>query len=120
MDPKARKKYTHFTLYKHGIDTFNALFRLSKIMGISEKLFSTAGLKDKRGHTTQRVSVYNTDFPTLLKFYKEADRNKEMWIADFKEFQDEKLEVGGLSGNQFGLILRLLSKDDADEIEARV
>lgn len=48
--------------------------------------------------------------PTLLKFYKEADRNREMWISDFKEFQDDKVEVGGLSGNQFGLILRLLNK----------
>lgn len=76
MDPKARKKYTYFTLYKHGIDTLNAVFRLGKAMGITEKLFSTAGLKDKRGHTTQRVSVYNTDMPTLLKFYKEAERNR--------------------------------------------
>jgi len=80
MNPNARQKYTHFKLYKHGIDTFNALFRLSKVMGISNKLFSTAGLKDKRGHTTQLVSVYNTDLLTLKKFYRQADRNREMWI----------------------------------------
>jgi tRNA pseudouridine13 synthase len=76
MDPKARHKYIHFTLYKHGIDTFNAIFRLSRATYISEKLFSTAGLKDKRGYTTQRVSLYNTDLQSLLKFYKEAYRNK--------------------------------------------
>ena len=76
MDPRGRHKYIHFTLYKHGIDTFNALFRLGKATGIPEKLFSTAGLKDKRGHTTQKVSVYNTDASTLAKFYKEAARNK--------------------------------------------
>ena len=76
MNPNARHKYTYFKLYKHGIDTFNALFRLSKVMGISNKLFSTAGLKDKRGHTTQLISVYNTDLPTLKKFYKQADRNR--------------------------------------------
>lgn len=58
--------------------------------------------------------------PTLLKFYKEADRNREMWISDFKEFQDDKVKVGGLSGNQFGLILRLLNKQDGDESVRRV
>ncbi len=76
MNPNARQKYTYFKLYKHGIDTFNAIFRLSKVTGISNKLFSTAGLKDKRGHTTQMVSVYNTDLPSLKKFYKQSDRNR--------------------------------------------
>lgn len=76
MNPNARHKYIHFVLYKHGIDTINAIFRLSKATYIPEKLFSSAGLKDKRGHTTQKVSVYNTDLPSLLKFYGEAGRNK--------------------------------------------
>jgi tRNA pseudouridine13 synthase len=120
MDPKGRHKYVHFTLYKHGIDTFNALFRLSKAIGCSEKIFSTAGLKDKRGHTTQRVSIYNTDVSTLQKFYKQAGRNREIWIEDFSEFQDDKVEVGGLSGNQFGLILRLKDPQDASEMLVRV
>lgn len=80
MNPSARQKHTHFVLYKHGIDTFNAIFRLSKAIHVSDKLFSTAGLKDKRGHTTQKVSVYNTDTTTVSKFYKEAYRNREMWI----------------------------------------
>lgn len=80
MNPNARHKYTYFKLFKHGIDTFNAIFRLSKATGISNKIFSTAGLKDKRGYTTQMVSVYNTDLPSLKKFYKQSDRNREMWI----------------------------------------
>jgi tRNA(Glu) U13 pseudouridine synthase TruD len=80
MNPNSRHKYTHFTLYKHGIDTFNAIFRWTKAIHVSEKLFSTAGLKDKRGHTTQKVSVYNTDNNSISKFYKEAYRNKEIWI----------------------------------------
>jgi len=85
MNPNARKKYTHFVLYKHGIDTFNAIFRLSKAIHVSDKLFSTAGLKDKRGHTTQKVSIYNTDASTLSKFFKEAYRNKEIWIDQIQE-----------------------------------
>lgn len=76
MNPNARHKYTYFKLYKYGLDTFNAIFRLSKATGINNKLFSTAGLKDKRGFTTQMVSVYNTDLNSLKKFYKQSHRNR--------------------------------------------
>ena len=70
MDARGRHRYIHFTMYKYGIDTINAIFRLSKATHLSEKLFSTAGLKDKRGHTTQRVSLYNSQISSLVKFYK--------------------------------------------------
>lgn len=35
-----------------------------------------------------------------------------MWIDDFEECKEAKIEVGGLFGNQFGLILRLLNPTD--------
>lgn len=112
INPNARHKYTYFKLYKNGVDTFNALFRISKITGINNKLFSTAGLKDKRGHTTQLVSVYNTDLPSLQKFYRHWNKNRELWIDDFEELKEEKLSVGSLFGNQFGLVLRMLQAED--------
>jgi tRNA pseudouridine13 synthase len=61
INPAFRNKYTHFILFKSNIDTMGAIFKLSKITGINQKLFSTAGLKDKRGITTQMVSVFNTN-----------------------------------------------------------
>ena len=120
INPNARHKYTYFKLYKYGLDTINAFFRLSKITGVNNKLFSTAGLKDKRGHTTQTVSVYNTDPSLLKRFYKHWEKNQEMWIDDFEELKEEKLSVGRLYGNQFGLVLRMLSPADQEEICARV
>lgn len=54
----------------------SALFKLSKVTGISQKVFSSAGLKDKRGVTTQLVSVYNSDINSLKKFYSQAERNR--------------------------------------------
>ena len=74
--PLSRKKYIYFTLFKSNIDTAGAIFRLSKVTGISQKLFSTAGLKDKRGITTQRVSLYNSDVSNLIKFYQSWEKNK--------------------------------------------
>jgi tRNA pseudouridine13 synthase len=60
INPASRNKYIHFVLFKSNIDTMGAIFKLSKLTGINQKLFSTAGLKDKRGVTTQLVSVFNT------------------------------------------------------------
>lgn len=80
MNPASRHKWTYFKLFKSNIDTNGALFKLSKITGISQKVFSTAGLKDKRGITTQMVAVFNSDIGSLRKFYLQASRNKEMWI----------------------------------------
>jgi tRNA pseudouridine13 synthase len=76
INPAFRNKYTHFILFKSNIDTMGAIFKLSKITGVNQKLFSTAGLKDKRGITTQKVSVFNTNLEMLQKFYAAANRNK--------------------------------------------
>lgn len=76
INPAARHKYIHFILYKSNIDTMGAIFKLSKITGINQKLFSTAGLKDKRGVTTQLISVYNTERTSLEKFYPVAFRTR--------------------------------------------
>jgi tRNA pseudouridine13 synthase len=65
INPASRNKYIHFVLFKSNIDTMGAIFKLSKILGVNQKLFSTAGLKDKRGVTTQMVSVYNTELSML-------------------------------------------------------
>jgi tRNA(Glu) U13 pseudouridine synthase TruD len=42
-----------------------AIYKLSKLTNINQKLFSTAGLKDKRGITMQMISVYNTSLHCL-------------------------------------------------------
>lgn len=44
---------------KSNIDTPGAIFKLSKILNVNPKLFNVAGLKDKRGITTQMVSLFN-------------------------------------------------------------
>ena len=76
LGPNARNKYIHFILFKSNIDTMGAVYRLSKLTGNSQKIFSTAGLKDKRGVTTQMVSVFNSDVKALERFYQHANKNK--------------------------------------------
>lgn len=120
INPAARNKYIHFILFKSNIDTMGAIFRLSKLTGINQKLFSSAGLKDKRGVTTQLISVFNTQLSSLQKFYQAANKNREIWIEGFKQHMDNDIGVGNLFGNQFGLILRLINPNDAEFIAERV
>ena len=43
-----------------------------------------------------------------------------MWIDQIEDCKEEKVEVGGLSGNQFGLVLRLINASDGPEAIRRV
>ena len=89
-------------------------------MNISHKIFSSAGLKDKRGITTQMVSIFNSDINNIKRFFPLAHRNKEMWIDGIKENQDDAIAMGCLFGNQFGLILRLINPAQAEELQKRI
>ena len=51
------KSFLRFTLMKRNMDTINVGILLSKYLSISNKHFQMAGIKDKRGVTTQRCSL---------------------------------------------------------------
>lgn len=105
---KKSNDYIHFKLLKSNIDTMSGLFRLSKILGVNQKLFGAAGLKDKRGITTQLISLYNCEKDVFKKFYKIAFRNKELWVDDIQEHMTYPLALGQLQGNRFGIVIRFL------------
>ena len=50
-----RPKYLHFVLYKENHTTTSAIAALAKALRVKENRFSFAGMKDKRGLTTQQV-----------------------------------------------------------------
>ena len=66
------------------------------------------------------VSVFNSDIKYLERFYQHANKNRQIWISQFQENQENSIGVGDLFGNQFGLILRLIKSEDASKIEERV
>lgn len=93
---------------KSNIDTPGAIFKLSKILNVNPKLFNVAGLKDKRGITTQMVSLFNCEPELFNKFYKVADRTREIWIGEAVPHQQDKVHLGDLSGNKFALCIRFI------------
>ena len=54
--PDQRGKFTAFYLVKRNIDSIQAIRQLSRIIGVSYKRFSYAGIKDRRAVTSQKVS----------------------------------------------------------------
>jgi tRNA pseudouridine13 synthase len=111
--------YIHFTLQKTNRDTQDAIGHLSRLLKVNVKDLSTAGTKDKRGVTVQRVSLKrnnktvediwrlansrngHTNFEHALKERGE----KGIRIADFN-YRRASLELGMLKGNAFVITLR--------------
>ncbi|MFX0080030.1 MAG: tRNA pseudouridine(13) synthase TruD [Candidatus Hermodarchaeota archaeon] len=54
--PDQAGKFTVFYLVKRNLDSIQAIRQLSRVMGVSYKRFSYAGIKDRRAVTSQRVS----------------------------------------------------------------
>ncbi|MFX0170031.1 MAG: tRNA pseudouridine(13) synthase TruD [Candidatus Hodarchaeota archaeon] len=54
--PDQRGKFTAFFMVKRNEDTLQAIRRLSRVVGVSSKRFSFAGIKDRRAVTSQQVS----------------------------------------------------------------
>lgn len=96
--------YLQFTLLKENIDTMQAVQVISKQlhMKTSDSIYYN-GTKDKRGITTQKVTIYRrkpSEFKRFLTFYKPLLR-----IGDFKYVATPD-KLGALAGNRFEIILR--------------
>ncbi|KAI4254904.1 MAG: hypothetical protein LQ352_002832 [Teloschistes flavicans] len=94
--------HVHFSLCKENKEHNEALSIMTKLAHIDRKLFKTAGTKDRRGLTVQRVSVYRVEVGKLIQA---GDRAKGIWIGNY-EFHPQGLQDGDLRGNQFEITLR--------------
>ncbi len=61
--------YVHFTLQKTNRDTQDALQNLARTLHVPVKALSTAGTKDKRGVTVQRVSLRRDAKTVAMMFF---------------------------------------------------
>lgn len=111
--------YIHFTLQKTNRDTQDALAHLSRAIRCNVKEFASAGTKDKRGVTVQRISLKRNN-KTVEDVWKlvnlqngrrtaeEAVKQRGergIRLADFK-YRKAGLDLGMLKGNVFLITLR--------------
>ena len=109
-----KARYVRFALYKENFDTHHALTTLAKVLHVSQKVFSVAGTKDKRGVTVQQVTAYSVP-PSKLVRINAAIR--DIRVGNF-EYVSEELRLGDLQGNRFEIVLRALSTSSVDAVEA--
>ncbi|XP_050540711.1 pseudouridylate synthase 7 homolog [Daktulosphaira vitifoliae] len=106
--PKSRPEYLHFALHKCNMDTTQVVSILSKQLKVKVNMIKHAGTKDKRGNTTQMMSIRRIEANKLVKV---SARN--VWIGNYV-YKDATLKLGDLKGNRFNMVLRNISANNND------
>lgn len=114
--PRDRPKYLQFTLYKEGMDQHQVLSLIGRNLRIKDK-FGLCGTKDKRGRTTQKVTIPFVTPKRLTGALKKL-RLTSVALGDF-EYVKTGLELGQSDGNRFSVVLRDVKAED-DIIEKAV
>ena len=109
--PKDRPNFLKFVLYKENIDTTTATRELSHKGGTKSRI-GYAGMKDKRGITSQFCTLYRTRPEQILSATRSAGggntRNKGFSVVQVGNFEyvSTELRLGMLNGNRFDIVLR--------------
>jgi tRNA pseudouridine13 synthase len=124
--PNDRPDFLRFTLYKENIDTTTATKELSRKGGKAR--IGYAGMKDKRGITTQYCTLYRTE-PYEIASKRQTGgggntRQKGFGVVQVGNFEyiTDELRLGRLKGNRFDIVLRnvqMNGKDNSD-VDRRV
>jgi TruD family tRNA pseudouridine synthase len=94
------KDHVHLDLEKINKDFSNIVKRLSRFARVSKKRIGYAGLKDRRGITCQRISIFQPDPELLQKFHiKGVELRNPSW-------EKERIELGDHSENRFTITIR--------------
>lgn len=96
-------KFLHFTLYKENRDTMEAINQIGRVLNLKPSFFGTAGTKDRRAVTTQRVSMRRRNPQTLISINNE--RVFGVKIGDFK-FEHYPIHLGQHKGNEFVIVAK--------------
>ena len=121
--PSDRGDFLQFVLYKENIDTTTATKEVSR-RGSTARI-GYAGMKDKRGITSQFCTLYRTTPEEIARGNNHKGgggntKQKGYSVTQIGNFQyvKKELRLGSLKGNRFDVILRnvkMLKDDDNSE-----
>lgn len=96
--------HLHFTLFKENVETMHAMSAISRCTGARTGSFQIAGLKDRRGMTTQRVSLFRAPAEKITVC---NGKIAGIAVGDFS-YEQFPLSLGSAQGNRFTLVFRRL------------
>jgi tRNA pseudouridine13 synthase len=110
--PEKNGEHLLLDLEKINTDTNFAIARITRGLGVSKSRIGYAGLKDKRGVTCQRISIFDPTIEKIERFgMKGIKLRKPAW-------SDKRIELGDLFGNNFVITIRNLEygKENLEKI----
>ena len=110
--PCGEGEHLYLTVEKKGLTTFELLQRLAGALGVRERDFGYAGLKDARATTRQTVSVAGVPVERGL-----ALRLDGVTVLS-ASLHRNKLRLGHLAGNRFVIRLRQVAPDALENARA--
>ena len=112
--PDKNKNILVFAMLKRNMDTISAINYIARMLHKSQKLIKFAGNKDKRGITTQKISLFNTLPSEMIAISKSKKWSHSIELGNFS-LTDSELRLGLLKGNQFCVVLRFVKMENIDE-----
>ncbi|MFX1573449.1 MAG: tRNA pseudouridine(13) synthase TruD [Promethearchaeota archaeon] len=95
-----KDRYTTFNLIKINKDTFEAIRKIRKVLGIPSNLIHYSGLKDKFSISVQKISVKGDYIEQLRKL-----KVKDIFIRNIIPTK-KPVKLGSHWGNHFTIVLR--------------
>ncbi|MDD5339839.1 MAG: tRNA pseudouridine(13) synthase TruD [Candidatus ainarchaeum sp.] len=93
--PDEPGRFVHFALQKRGWSTSSALSEIAKRLGMGQRNFNAAGMKDKTSISTQLASAEGASKGALLSLSVKDIRILGAWGAR------DRVKLGALLGNRF-------------------
>lgn len=121
--PRDRPNFLRFVLYKENIDTSTAAKDVTRFAHLNPKRgINYAGMKDKRGVTTQFCSAFRVEKEQLLAINKRdgvgggnsSTHGSCIIRVGNLTYSNDEVKLGALSGNRFDIVLRNIDTGDDD------
>ncbi len=98
---------------KFNLDLILALKIIARFIGVSQKRIGYAGIKDKRGITSQLISIWNPDYEKLKQF-----KSRSIFLKPL-QWSNKRIELGELNANKFEITIREIDLEKK-ELEKRI
>jgi tRNA pseudouridine13 synthase len=110
--PCGSGEHLYLTIEKRGMTTLEAIRRIARQLGVTERDIGYAGLKDSVGVTRQTLSVQRVRPEDVVG----RDLDGVKVISAIRH--GNKLKLGHLRGNQFRIVIRGVCGDAASRVSA--
>lgn len=101
-------------LEKKDIDFFRTRKELASMIHKGVDSIGFAGIKDKKAHTCQRISIFEPNIELIKNF-----KHPNIYLKNFK-WSKRKIKIGYLEGNKFTITLRDIDKKNATKTTNKI